>query len=137
MPRLFKRYSEKILVKINNWFSSRVEGRSRFFSRSLVRLKRPRLIKVNEPGLYSDYIRLATLELCAFEVTNKNIPGSVAELGVYRGDFAKKINEAFPDRKLYLFDTFAGFNTGDVEFDKNKGYSDLKKGSWKTDTPTE
>ena len=85
---------------------------------------------VNESGLYSDYIRLATLELIAYEIRLKKVPGSVAELGVYRGDFAKKINEAFPDRKLYLFDTFEGFDKHDVAFDKARGYPDvlLKEG---------
>lgn len=137
MTRFLKRYAEKALGKLNKFFCFYVEKRNRFFSRSLVRLKRARLTKVNEPGLYSDYIRLAILELCAFEIKAKNVPGSVAELGVYRGDFAKKINEAFPDRKLFLFDTFEGFDKQDIEFDKSRGYSDLKRGFWKTDTPTD
>lgn len=47
----------------------------------------------------------------------KNIPGAVAELGVYRGDFAKVINEIFPDRKLYLFDTFEGFPEEDMQYE--------------------
>lgn len=41
--------------------------------------------------------------------------GSVAEVGVFRGDFAKYINEAFPDAPLYLFDTFEGFPECDVK----------------------
>lgn len=44
----------------------------------------------------------------------KKISGSTAELGVYRGDFSSKINRLFPDRKLYLFDTFTGFDARDV-----------------------
>ncbi len=43
--------------------------------------------------------------------------GAVAELGVYRGDFAKVINEIFPDRKLYLFDTFEGFPEEDLNYE--------------------
>ena len=43
------------------------------------------------------------------------IPGSVAEAGVFRGDFAKHINANFPDKTLYLFDTFEGFPAKDVE----------------------
>ena len=39
--------------------------------------------------------------------------GSVAELGVFQGEYAKKINENFPDRMLYLFDTFTGFDQRD------------------------
>lgn len=45
--------------------------------------------------------------------------GNVAELGVYRGDFAKIINEVFPNRKLYLFDTFEGFPESDWNYERN------------------
>jgi O-methyltransferase len=47
--------------------------------------------------------------------------GCVAELGVYKGDFAKRINRQFPERKLYLFDTFEGFDKRDVEIEKEFG----------------
>ncbi|QPA30696.1 TylF/MycF/NovP-related O-methyltransferase [Thermaerobacillus caldiproteolyticus] len=70
-----------------------------------------------------DYIRLSTLELLARIIYNRQIPGSVAELGVYKGEFAKYINQLFPDRKLYLFDTFEGFNKTDIEIDKGKNFS--------------
>ena len=42
-----------------------------------------------------------------------NLAGECAELGVYRGNFAKEINKCFPNKKLYLFDTFEGFHTND------------------------
>ena len=45
----------------------------------------------------------------------KNLPGAVAEVGVYRGAFAKEINRLFPDRKIYLYDTFEGFDKRDIE----------------------
>jgi len=45
----------------------------------------------------------------------RNIIGNVAEAGVFRGDFAKHINATFPDKTLYLFDTFEGFPAQDVE----------------------
>ena len=70
-----------------------------------------------------DYVRNSTLELVAHEINSNGIRGSVAELGVYRGDFARIINEAFPDRKLYLFDTFEGFDRQDVLVDRNRDYS--------------
>jgi len=71
----------------------------------------------------NDYARNSTLELCANEIYDKNILGSVAELGVYRGDFAKNINKAFLDRELYLFDTFEGFDERDIETEQLKQYS--------------
>src|SRR6476660_1369139 len=72
---------------------------------------------------YLDYIRLATLELVSNEIYRKNLPGNVAELGVYKGGFAKHINAYFPDRKFYLFDTFEGFHLDDVQNEKAKNYS--------------
>lgn len=42
-----------------------------------------------------------------------NLKGNVAEAGVFQGEYAKFINEYFPDRTLYLFDTFEGFDERD------------------------
>ena len=70
-----------------------------------------------------DYVRLSSLDLCAAEIYDKKIEGSVAELGVFQGDFAEKINFAFPDRTLYLFDTFEGFDKRDVVIENQKAYS--------------
>jgi hypothetical protein len=47
------------------------------------------------------------------------IAGSVAECGVCEGNFARKINAAFPDRTIYLFDTFEGFDKRDVDAEQN------------------
>ncbi|MBR3622991.1 MAG: class I SAM-dependent methyltransferase [Selenomonadaceae bacterium] len=55
----------------------------------------------------------------------------VAEGGVYQGDFAKLINKCFPNRKLYLFDTFEGFAKSDVEMEEannNIKFSEFKAG---------
>ncbi len=62
-------------------------------------------------------LRLAHLRLIAREITDRNLPGAVAELGVYQGTFAAEINRLFPDRKLYLFDTFQGFPLRDLEIE--------------------
>lgn len=67
-------------------------------------------------------------------VRSTGISGSVAEAGVYRGEFARYISLCFPDRTLYLFDTFEGFPECDVEAELalNSSYSfplDFKDGS--------
>lgn len=54
--------------------------------------------------------RIASLALCAQEIYRNNVQGSVAEAGVYKGEFARYINALFPDRRLYLFDSFEGFD---------------------------
>lgn len=58
----------------------------------------------------NDYVRMRTFELVADEINKNKIPGEIAEVGVFRGDFAKWLSFKFPERKLHLFDTFDGFN---------------------------
>ena len=59
--------------------------------------------------------RVAFLQRFAQRVYKEKIAGSVAEAGVYRGEFAKHINRYFYDRKCYLFDTFEGFTEQDIQ----------------------
>lgn len=59
--------------------------------------------------------RILFLQRFAEVARKKSIIGSVAEGGVYRGEFAKYINRYFPDRNCYLFDTFEGFTDYDIE----------------------
>lgn len=51
-------------------------------------------------------------------IRSQNIEGNVAECGVFRGDSAKYINYYFPDRKLYLCDTFEGFDESDMQYER-------------------
>lgn len=60
-----------------------------------------------EQDLSNDYVRLATLELLCRRL--EAVPGCAAELGVYKGFFARCVNMLLPDRRLYLFDSFEGF----------------------------
>ena len=62
-----------------------------------------------------DYVRVKTLELLCDEIKSNNIQGEIAELGVFRGEFAMFLNAAFPNRKLYLFDTFEGFDQEELK----------------------
>ncbi len=66
-----------------------------------------------EEDYENDYVRIKTLELIARRLAN--VPGAVAELGVYRGQFASCMNRLFPERTLYLFDTFEGFDPEELE----------------------
>lgn len=63
----------------------------------------------------SDYVRLKTFELLSKEIKNRSIKGETAEVGVFRGDFAEVINATFPNRTLYLFDTFEGFPEEEIK----------------------
>ena len=70
-------------------------------------------------------IRMALMRLCMDVIRDRDVKGNCAELGVYKGEFARFINMFLPDRKLYLFDTFEGFKNQkanderEMELDKN------------------
>jgi O-methyltransferase len=61
-----------------------------------------------------DYFRYATLGLAAQRVLDEAIPGAFAEVGVWRGETSAFLKRAAPERRLYLFDTFAGFPEADL-----------------------
>jgi len=78
---------------------------------------------VNTLSIDVSYVSMPVLARESFiqnlseEIYKQNVAGSVAEAGVYRGEFAKMINHYFFDRKLYLFDTFSGFTSEDIDTD--------------------
>ncbi|WAJ24096.1 TylF/MycF/NovP-related O-methyltransferase [Lacrimispora xylanolytica] len=95
-------------------------------------LNQYKLIKLNERdyfdsnrlvgiGKYSkieymnDYFRYRTFEYIADEILESGLIGEVAELGVFRGTFSCLINEKFKESKLFLFDTFEGFDKREGE----------------------
>jgi O-methyltransferase len=61
-----------------------------------------------------DYPRIEFIRNLSTDFHDRGLTGCVAECGVCWGDFACKINEFFPGQKLYLFDTFSGFDIRDV-----------------------
>ncbi|MBQ6773401.1 MAG: hypothetical protein IJP48_04975 [Synergistaceae bacterium] len=85
------------------------------------------IVTASDGKLHDYEPRAATLELMSREIKRYNIEGSCAELGVYRGDFARLINNYFPDRKLYLFDTFTGFDSRDANIEKSENFSEAKQ----------
>ena len=62
-------------------------------------------------------------------IYSRGVLGCVAEAGVFQGEFASTINKYFPDRKLYLFDTFEGFDKRDIIFEKERQLSDAEAGN--------
>ncbi len=87
------------------------------------------IFNINDFKRYID-IRLASLRLIATEINDRRLEGEVAELGVYKGRFASEINRLFPNKKLYLFDTFEGFNNEDIKVERNHGNSRAKVGDF-------
>jgi O-methyltransferase len=113
----------KLFQAFNYLIGGIFNRRNAFINYSLLYTSRKRVIDRN----YMDYIRLSTLELIADEINHKDLKGAVAELGVYKGKFARYINLYFPDRKLYLFDTFKGFSEKDKTSEMKNNFSDAKQ----------
>jgi O-methyltransferase len=107
------------MKKIFRFLAAQLSKRNLFIIKSLPYLKRAKRLNLQR----LDYVRLSSLELVAHEIYSKNLNGAVAELGVYKGDFAKEINTVFADRKLYLFDTFEGFDKSDISTEVKNGFS--------------
>jgi O-methyltransferase len=63
---------------------------------------------------YRDYHRYATIALALWRVEAEAIPGALAEAGVYQGYASRFIHGLAPQRRYYLFDTFAGFHQDDL-----------------------
>lgn len=94
-------------------------NRQREIVTTMVGLARSRLIDVHQQVGSIEYVRLSSFEICAHEVVVGRVAGAMAEVGVYQGDFARMMNAALPDKTLYLFDTFAGFDPGQEDRDRS------------------
>ena len=70
-----------------------------------------------------DPIRNGAIALAVNRILEEDIPGAIAELGVYRGRTSRLLRTLAPDRMLYLFDTFRGFPSKDLEA-PDKRFSD-------------
>ena len=59
-----------------------------------------------------DKVRIASIALALHTIDSEGVAGAMAELGVYRGELSRVLHSLSPSRRLYLFDTFAGFRDG-------------------------
>jgi O-methyltransferase len=76
--------------------------------------KLPEQIKTLEKQ-YPDKVRFFNLWFQTERLKREKIPGSFAELGVYKGETAKILHYFDKNRKLHLFDTFEGFAEKDLK----------------------
>jgi hypothetical protein len=75
--------------------------------------------------------RVLFLEKLGELFKDNDIFGCAAEGGVYQGEFAKEINRVFSEAKLYLFDTFTGFDERDLDIERDNAYSAFDAGHLK------
>lgn len=108
-----------MIKKLMNLFFSIIKG-DVVLDYYAIGIKRERIFSIPK---FTNYIRIHNLELVAQEIKEKGLKGAIAEVGVYKGEFAKYLNIAFPEKKLYLFDTFEGFDSNDVSIEYEKSFS--------------
>ena len=89
-------------------------------------------LKLHHIPLNKEYVTISVmsrrlfLKRLAETYKKKNLQGAVAEAGVFRGEFAKIINETFPDSTCYLFDTFEGFAEEDYAYETEESMIDAE-----------
>ncbi len=75
----------------------------------------------------ADDVRYASLALAIQRLETEGIEGAFAELGVYQGVTSRFIHQQAPNRRLYLFDTFAGFPADALETAEDDRFSDTSQ----------
>jgi O-methyltransferase len=63
---------------------------------------------------YPDKVRFYAWWFQVERLRRQAIPGSFAEVGVYKGESAAVLHHMDPERKFHLFDTFSGFPPQDL-----------------------
>lgn len=96
-------------------------------------------IALQSLGILPNTPRITFFRHLADLMKEHNVHGAVAECGVYRGWSAHYINHYFSERKMYLFDTFQGFDERDIEqerqpnahkwLDQNRAYEYYQMGN--------
>ena len=135
--KLWGRYVDDILVippkEICNYDYSKIIIGAAMGREAIVKLLTEELnineslIEKNNPFVESYFksyaVREQFMENYSEIISYRSLEGNVAEGGVFEGRFSRVLSRIFPDRKLYLFDTFEGFDVRDVTFDQKKEYS--------------
>ena len=85
-------------------------------------------IKKNPKNDKGDLVRLYFLLNQIEYIKKNNILGLIAEVGVFKGTTARLFHQAFPDREIFLFDTFEGFDERDVNHQKENSTANI--GGW-------
>ena len=68
-----------------------------------------------------DSVRRDMLVLLLRDTIERQVPGDIAEVGVYKGQTARLIHHYAAEKVLHLYDTFEGFDTRDVAQETEAG----------------
>ena len=121
----------KLIRKIYYYLINLINKYLFFIGHCLIKVKKfdKKLLNQNYQDYYRTIYIISNLNLISkaqSENEKKGKKAAIAELGVYNGRTAKLLNKIEIDRRLYLFDTFEGFNNKDLTIEKNSQYSSGK-----------
>lgn len=73
-------------------------------------------------------LKTSVLRRVSRRLDELGVEGAIADLGAYRGDISWQMNAMMPERKLYLFDTFTGYDERDVAKEQQLHLSEAQVG---------
>jgi len=125
-----RRFSDYIALNTNLYLSHKPDFHTKLHKienfESLYRLWIKNSPRNDKGDLVRFYFLLNQIEY----IKNKSIVGLIAEVGVFKGTTARFFHEAFPDKKILLFDTFEGFDRRDIKHQKENSRAEV--GGWGT-----
>lgn len=89
-----------------------------------------RMSRSIEPSSATDPVRRDMLVLLMRDIEVRRVDGSLAELGVYKGETARLLHHYLPHRRLHLFDTFDGFDKHDTDTEKTVTGAEVESGQF-------
>lgn len=75
-------------------------------------------------------LKTSVLRRVSRRLDELGVEGAIADLGAYRGDISWQMNAMMPERKLYLFDTFTGYDERDVAKEQQLQLSEAQAGTY-------
>ena len=107
-PEILQNFEfDKIVIASHMFFREILE--------SLEKLKIPQALIDTSFATWRNLARHTFLADFAKLALKRGLEGNVAECGVYRGEFARVINQCFPNKTFYLMDTFESFAAKDLQ----------------------
>lgn len=75
-------------------------------------------------------LKTSVLRRVSRRLDELGVEGAIADLGAYRGDISWQLNAMMPERKLYLFDTFTGYDERDIVKEQQLQLSEAQAGTY-------
>ena len=123
-----RRFSDYIALNTNLYLSFKPDFHTKLKKINNFQSLYINWIKNSPKNDKGDLVRLYFLLNQIEYIRTRNIPGFIAEVGVFKGTTARLFHEAFPDKEILLFDTFEGFDDRDIKH-KNED-SNAEVGGW-------